>query len=135
MTRQLRSRPYERHRHGSRRPTVRTIRQIRALGNLATALARAGDDRAAEAAGREALSRAERALGIHRQTAVILNGLAVRASRDPGRAAESLALSERALDVARASVGAAHPLAVTLAANVAIRRADAGESGGRGTPP
>ncbi len=100
---------------------------IRALGNLAAALARIGDDRAAQATGREALARAERSLGMHRQTAVILNGLAVRASHVPGRAAESMALSQRALDVAQASVGAGHPLAVSLAANLAIRRADAGD--------
>ncbi len=100
---------------------------IRALGNLAAALARAGDDPAAEATGCEALARAERSLGIHRQTAVILNGLAVRASRAPGRAAEAMTLSQRALDVAQASVGAEHPLSVSLAANLAIRRADAGD--------
>lgn len=100
---------------------------IRALGNLAAALARAGDERAAEATGREALERAERSLGIHRQTAIILNGLAVRLGRFPDRAAEATSLSERALDVARESVGAEHPLALSLAANVAIRRANAGD--------
>jgi tetratricopeptide (TPR) repeat protein len=100
---------------------------IRALGNLAAALAHAGDDRAAEVTGRDALARAERTLGTHRQTAVILNGLAVRAGRVPERAAEALSLSERALDVARASVLAGHPLVVSLAANVAIGRARAGD--------
>ncbi len=103
---------------------------IQALNNLAAAIFGSGDFAAAEARTREALTRAERSLGIHRQTAVVLNSLSVRAGRDPERTAEAVELSERALDVACRSVGPDHPLAVSLAANVAIHRAKAGDPEG-----
>jgi tetratricopeptide (TPR) repeat protein len=99
---------------------------IQALNNLAAATARSGDEPGAEAIGRDALERAERALGDHRQTAVILNSLSVRAGR-AGRLGESIELADRGLAVAERTLGPGHPLASTLAANAAIHRAKAGD--------
>jgi tetratricopeptide (TPR) repeat protein len=103
---------------------------IEALQNLSGATARAGDAGRGEAIGREALERAERALGSDRLTAVILNSLSVRTERDPARADEALLLSRRAAEMAGDALGPSHPLTVRLAANVAIHAVAAGDPGG-----
>jgi tetratricopeptide (TPR) repeat protein len=100
---------------------------IQALNNLGGALARAGEARTAEAVRRDALARAERVLGDHRQTALLLNSLAVGVGRDPGRAAEGLELAQRAIEVARRALRPDHPLVCSLSANVAINLANRGD--------
>ena len=100
---------------------------IQALNNLGGALARAGDTHSAEAVRRDALARAERALGDHRQTALLLNSLSVDVGRDPERAAEGLELSRRAVEVARRALRPDHPLVCSFSANVAINLANAGD--------